>query len=209
MAIQRTDINTVKLSITQDSNDGSSVSLSSKDSAVASIFPLGDDEAPYQDQRLETSQEASLLASPSPPPPFSSLYSPSAQHQGVRKASIIEPEPPPPFYPAHSPLSIPSASTSALAQETKAALPRDTKAESSSKAAEEADPPPPYSDGSSPLDSFTYVMAAAGGPASIITQVQQTGPQQGNSLAGRFSLRLEDLTDMRILIVIYSRRWRR
>lgn len=39
-----------------------------------------------------------------------------------------------------------------------------------------AEPPPAYSEGDSPLLSFTYVMAAAGGASSIITQVQQGGP---------------------------------
>ncbi|KAI5295225.1 hypothetical protein KEM52_002002, partial [Ascosphaera acerosa] len=39
--------------------------------------------------------------------------------------------------------------------------------------ARDGDPPPPYSEGLSPLRSFTYTMAAAGGAASILTQVQQ------------------------------------
>ncbi|KAK3402250.1 hypothetical protein B0T20DRAFT_346892, partial [Sordaria brevicollis] len=53
----------------------------------------------------------------------------------------------------------------------------DTKGESSSRSKEEeAEPPPAYSEGSSPLQSFTYLMAAAGGASSIITQVQQGGP---------------------------------
>ncbi|KAK3342409.1 hypothetical protein B0H65DRAFT_575607 [Neurospora tetraspora] len=61
--------------------------------------------------------------------------------------------------------------------ETKRALSQkeDTKGESSRKE-EEAEPPPAYSEGSSPLQSFTYLMAAAGGASSIITQVQQGGP---------------------------------
>jgi G patch domain-containing protein 1 len=37
------------------------------------------------------------------------------------------------------------------------------------------EPPPAYSEGPSPLRSFTFVMAAAGGVSSIITQVQQGG----------------------------------
>ncbi|OAA62937.1 BTB/POZ fold protein [Cordyceps fumosorosea ARSEF 2679] len=61
-------------------------------------------------------------------------------------------------------------------QETKRALPSDTKAESSGKD-DDAEPPPAYSEeGDSPLQSFTYLMAAAGGTSSIITQVQQGGP---------------------------------
>lgn len=41
---------------------------------------------------------------------------------------------------------------------------------------DETEPPPAYSEGPSPLRSFTFVMAAAGGVSSIITQVQQGGP---------------------------------
>jgi G patch domain-containing protein 1 len=59
--------------------------------------------------------------------------------------------------------------------ETKRALPQDTKGESSRKD-EDSEPPPAYSEGDSPIHAFTYVMSAAGGAASIITQVQQGGP---------------------------------
>lgn len=60
-------------------------------------------------------------------------------------------------------------------QETKRALPSDTKADSTGKD-DDAEPPPAYSEGDSPLQSFTFLMAAAGGTSSIITQVQQGGP---------------------------------
>ncbi|KAI9673824.1 MAG: hypothetical protein M1829_003942 [Trizodia sp. TS-e1964] len=66
-----------------------------------------------------------------------------------------------------------SSSATAVVAATKAALPAETKAESSRQASEEAEPPPPYTEGSSPLDSFNYLMAANGAAASIITQVQQ------------------------------------
>ncbi|KND86456.1 WHI2-like protein P4H10.16c [Tolypocladium ophioglossoides CBS 100239] len=59
--------------------------------------------------------------------------------------------------------------------ETKSALPRDTKGDSSCKD-DDAEPPPAYSEGDSPLHSFSYVMSTAGGASSIITQVQQGGP---------------------------------
>lgn len=72
--------------------------------------------------------------------------------------------------------------------QTKAALPPDNRAESSKSAAEDSEPPPPYSEGSSPLDSFAYVMAAAGGPTSIITQVSQGGPAPVNTLSGMQSM---------------------
>ena len=66
--------------------------------------------------------------------------------------------------------------------ETKRALPQDTKGDSSRKE-DDAEPPPAYTEGDSPLQAFTYVMAAAGGAASIITQVQQGGPPI-NALGG-------------------------
>jgi G patch domain-containing protein 1 len=74
--------------------------------------------------------------------------------------------------------------------ETKRALPRDTKAESSGpkdKGDVPSEPPPAYTEGYSPLLSFTYLMAAAGGASSIITQVQQGGPPV-NSIGGTWIL---------------------
>lgn len=61
------------------------------------------------------------------------------------------------------------------------------KGESSGKGVDDGEPPPPYTEGTSPLDSFTYVMASAGGPASIITQVQQSPGAPINSLGGKFA----------------------
>ncbi|OAL24215.1 hypothetical protein AYO22_05875 [Fonsecaea multimorphosa] len=126
--------------------------------------------------------EASSSSPPSPrPPPFSSLYFPTDAELDRIRATVAE---------AHSDSLLASAPApsfeEALAEdepgskaerETKAALPQDTKAQSSSgKNVDDGEPPPPYTEGSSPLESFTYLMAAAGGAASIITQVQQTGP---------------------------------
>ena len=113
----------------------------------------------------------------SAPPPFSTLYFPAPQIFNQLEASITEPPPP-----AFTPVS-PSAGKTSVEAETKAALPADNKGESS-KSADDEEAPPPYTEGSSPLDSFTYVMAAAGGAASIITQVQQGGPVPVNTLAG-------------------------
>jgi hypothetical protein len=76
----------------------------------------------------------------------------------------------------------PSAAAAAVVADTKAALPRDTKEGSSSKDIDDGEPPPPYSEGSSPIKSFTYVMASAGGPASIITQVSQNAGPPINAL---------------------------
>ena len=133
--------------------------------------------------------EASSSGPPSPkPPPFSSLYFPTSIEADRFKVAVTEAvnehvlaEPPAPSF------------AEALAEdeedqrkaETKAVLPRDTKGESSSRNLDDGEPPPPYTEGSSPLDAFAYVMAAAGGPSSIITQVQQSAGPPINTLGGR------------------------
>jgi ATP-binding cassette subfamily F protein 3 len=127
-------------------------------------------------------------ASVSPyPPPFSSLYFPSrdANDERNKPCETAQEESPPAFAAAPPFIESSSSAAAAAAAETKAALPRDTKDGSNSKDLDDGEPPPPYSEGDSPLDSFTYVMASAGGPASIITQVSQTsaGPPI-NTLGG-------------------------
>lgn len=140
---------------------------------------------------ISSFSEASSSSPPSPrPPPFSSLYFPTNVELD-RITSIVTGNPP-----ASPLLAAPAPSfEEALAEDvvgskaptaTTTALPsQDTKGESSSgkAAADDSEPPPPYTEGSSPLDSFAYVMSAAGGAASIITQVQQTGPPV-NTLGG-------------------------
>jgi hypothetical protein len=66
--------------------------------------------------------------------------------------------------------------------ETKRVHSQDSKCVSPKKE-DDTEPPPAYSEGSSPLSTFTYLMAAAGGAASIITQVQQSGGPT-NTLGG-------------------------
>ena len=127
---------------------------------------------------------ASSSSNPSspPPPPFSTLYFPPASAKTAvdqAKACVTEPDPSTlsSFAPAPQSNS-PSTFLSAAEVEVKAALPRDT------KSLDDGEPPPPYTEGSSPLDGFTYVMAAAGGAASIITQVQQGAPAPVTTLGG-------------------------
>ncbi|KAB8339189.1 hypothetical protein FH972_022124 [Carpinus fangiana] len=115
----------------------------------------------------------------------------SAQHKEECFETQLE-DPPafesaPPFEESSSVACAAAASAAAAAaaaaeSETKAALPRDTKDSAAARDVDDGEPPPPYTEGSSPLDSFTYVMAAAGGPTSIITQVQQGGAQPLNAL---------------------------
>lgn len=174
----------------------------------AELLPPADDENSPSRQRSPPPQyPASEAAGPSafrPPPSFSSLF-PAQEHEASE--SVLEPCEPykavvedtseatasasasaaPAYAPADhqvAPESSNSASaTLRLQDETKRALPRDNKGSTKD---EESEPPPAYSEGSSPLDSFTYLMAAAGGAASIITQVQQGGPSL-NPLGGRLS----------------------
>jgi hypothetical protein len=134
--------------------------------------------------------EPSGSAPPSPrPPPFSSLYRSTAEAVEAYKTAVTEAGASA-AVPAYAPVVLegvePTSSRDVVA-ETKAALPQDTKGESSKKE-DDNEPPPAYSEGSSPLESFTYLMAAAGGAASIITQVQQGGAPPINTLGGMFTL---------------------
>lgn len=123
------------------------------------------------------------------PPPFSSLFFPSddaaeESDKACDTAAQSDSTPASAHAPRYCSESSSAASTTAVA-ETKAALPRDTRDGSSSKDIDDGEPPPPYSEGFSPLDSFTYVMASAGGPASILTQASQhSGGPPINALAG-------------------------
>ncbi len=137
--------------------------------------------------------EASGSAPASPrPPPFSSLYTSTAEVVEAYKSVVTEGGASG-TVPAYAPVACeprePSRSPRTdVVAETKAALPQDTKGESS-KREDETEPPPAYTEGSSPLDSFTYLMAAAGGAASIITQVQQGGAPPINTLGGEIKIK--------------------
>ena len=144
---------------------------------------------------------SSLYEAPTPPDaasvfePLEPYKSPVTESEAVVRVGL-DSSPSPLAAPAYVPAGqvVPGCSSSAAAasatsqfqDETKRALPRDTKGESSRSAKDdEAEPPPAYSEGSSPLLSFTYLMAAAGGASSIITQVQQGAPPI-NTLGGEF-----------------------
>ncbi|KAF2120880.1 P-loop containing nucleoside triphosphate hydrolase protein [Lophiotrema nucula] len=144
---------------------------------------------PYTVTAPPTDAAALTTAGESPyPPPFSSLYFPpnTAAEDSNKPGEAASHDDSPPAFAAAPPFNESSSSAAASAvAETKAALPRDTKDGSSSKDIDDGEPPPPYSEGSSPLESFTYVMASAGGPASILTQVsQQSGGPPINTLGG-------------------------
>ena len=158
-----------------------------------------DDEEPTTRTRSPPPKYPAAEASSSSPrpPPFSSLYTSTVEAVQAYKASLPDhttvagpasPAYAPPFALAASFTTLdPTSQLQSAEQETKAALPRDTKGDSSSRKKEDdSEPPPAYEEGSSPLESFTYLMAAAGGAASIITQVQQGGAPPINTLGGIF-----------------------
>lgn len=178
------------MSTTQGANDGPSVSVgldnnnSNIDEQESKLKEIARSQSPPP--RYPVS-EPSHSTPPSPrPPPFSSLYTSTAEAVEAYKVAVTEAGAST-SAPAYAPVASDhthQASTSSrdVEAETKAALPQDTKGESSKKD-DESEPPPAYSEGSSPLDGFTYLMAAAGGAASIITQVQQ-GAAPLNTLGG-------------------------
>ncbi|KAF9891280.1 hypothetical protein FE257_004844 [Aspergillus nanangensis] len=132
------------------------------------------------------SEASSSSFASSHPPPFSSLvFSPPTDFtlpkvnvppSGSGSFATFAHPPPDEEEPLEPNPSLP------LVADTKASFARDPKGDSAGKTAEEGEPPPPYTEGSSPIESFTYVMAAAGGASSIITQVQQTGGPPINTL---------------------------
>lgn len=142
---------------------------------------------PYSASEASASTSFSLGASRPAPPPFSSLYTvddhfklPSTTFGPTSEAGASSATAAPAYAPAASASESPlerSSSFEDTVAETKRALPQDIKGESSNQKGDDpSEPPPAYSEGDSPLLSFTYLMAAAGGASSIITQVQQGGP---------------------------------
>ncbi|KAJ5570398.1 uncharacterized protein N7459_009828, partial [Penicillium hispanicum] len=133
----------------------------------------------YTAPPLHSPSEASASSSVGPPP-FSSLFVTSESN--CPKVTESGPASLPAFAPPSSveePLN--SAPSSSVVADTKASF-SEPKGEGLGKNTDDSEPPPPYTEGYIPLESFTYVMAAAGGASSIITQVQQTGGPPINTL---------------------------
>ncbi|EUC41412.1 hypothetical protein COCMIDRAFT_106234 [Bipolaris oryzae ATCC 44560] len=178
-----------KRRITAQANEAGVAPDSDGLSVVTHLSPTRSNRSPSASPYLVTAPAQSASESPtageSPyPPPFSSLYFPSEDAEERNKSRESPEDDSPPAFTSAPPFTQSSSSAAAVAA-TKAALPNDPKDGSSSKDIDDGEPPPPYSEGFSPLESFTYVMASAGGPASIITQVSQTsaGPPI-NTLGG-------------------------
>lgn len=171
------------MSDTPINKDGQPVSAVYSAIAVNSIRNSGKgserpDSPPPQYPRSEAG--ASSLSPPASPrpPPFSSLYTSDTESyfaytQAITQAASST------SVPAYAPIALPF--TEGQSQpfdsdpDSKLEPSQDSKGESSKKE-DDNDPPPAYTEGSSPLLSFNYTMAAAGGAASILTQVQQGGP---------------------------------
>lgn len=167
---------------------------------VDSHFRLeaAEQERPQEQQERDRDLEPSTASVAESPPPFSShgfpaqyFPEPSTEEpyplttacatESLTATAPAGPAPPFPFEETQQQHAAPST----VVAEIKAALPRDTKDGQSSKDLDDGEPPPPYTEGSSPLEGFTYVMAAAGGgAASILTQVQQAGPAPINTSLG-------------------------
>lgn len=150
---------------------------------------------------LSEASSSSSFPINSRPPPFSSLFIASDSELSGAKADVSEAPGAsslPAFAPPHQPSSssfplCPALPPSEEDLDGLCSTPADSKAPlegvekkgaSSGKNVDDGEPPPPYTEGYSPLESFTYVMAAAGGAASIITQVQQSGGPPINTLGG-------------------------
>lgn len=108
-----------------------------------------------------------------PPPAFFSIFASTIEKIDVYEAEASKADP----SDASAKFESEKAEIFSLAtvSQAKTAPLQDIKG-SSEKREETSEPPPAYSKGSSPLESFTYLMAATGGAASILTQVQQGGP---------------------------------
>ncbi|CEO61138.1 Putative General stress response protein Whi2 [Penicillium brasilianum] len=131
---------------------------------------------PHSPSQASASSSASVS-----PPPFSSLFASTESSRPKLTES-----PGPAYFPAFAPPPpveerLDSAPSSAVVADTKASF-SDPKGDGLGKSTDDGEPPPPYTEGYSPLESFTYTMAAAGGASSIITQVQQTGGPPINTL---------------------------
>ncbi|KAI9653517.1 MAG: hypothetical protein M1821_007025 [Bathelium mastoideum] len=190
---------TTTLTEPRDSSDGSSVYSSSHPPtphhlALHKAVAEPCDNPPPESEAapsFQASTSTPAVADSPDPPSFSSLFltpSESTNKSCVNNGptGTASPPPPVPASPAASPAPPfePQSSSLAAAAQTKAALPRDTKEGYSNRDLDDGEPPPPYTEGSSPLEGFTYVMAAAGGAASIITQVSQGGGPPITSLSG-------------------------
>jgi ATP-binding cassette subfamily F protein 3 len=127
------------------------------------------------DAHAHAAAAASPVSESPQPPPFSSLFfAPTDSVDARIKACAPAELESPPAFASAPPFTESSSSAASVAAAAAAAAAAADSKNGPRKDIDDGEPPPPYTEGTSPLESFTYVMASAGGPASIITQVSQT-----------------------------------
>lgn len=129
------------------------------------------------------------MSGPSSPPSFTlhdhRLRAETQEHKQTLSEDLSDL---PPSFAASLALEEASSAASGLKTDSaESAAKSETKQDTGSKAGDDTEPPPPYEEGPSPLDCFVYIMAAAGGAASIITQVSQNAPTS-LSLGGEYKM---------------------
>ncbi|CUS06755.1 unnamed protein product [Tuber aestivum] len=134
-----------------------------------------------------TQTKLSPVASPSPSAGLSSYNASQTQVPGQASSSpstslALDPSP------YSSALSLQQSGSWSDGQEDETDKPPESSQVSPSYSNQDPEPPPPpYTESSSPICSFAFCMATAGGSASIITQVQQGGPPPLTTLGGRIT----------------------
>lgn len=135
-----------------------------------------DDESPPPGYPICVTSASATL--PSQPPPFCSLYTSTTEVIGSPKTAHSKSGHDPSTQLQQIPKLLPELNTGAKSRSALGTKGREVKKE------QEREPPPAYSEGSSPFYFFTYLMAATGEAASIISQVQQGGAVPISSLGG-------------------------
>lgn len=130
---------------------------------------------------------SSLSNPPLLPPPSSASESASSSREAVFRQSPLpydesietSPEPSEPAAPIKSSsAAVGTIGIGSSSSSSSISLSGSGQAQPSpSYSKQDPEPPPPYTEALSPLDSFVFTMAAAGGSSSIITQVQEGGRQ--------------------------------
>ncbi|KAH0340252.1 hypothetical protein KCU81_g6902, partial [Aureobasidium melanogenum] len=176
--LDRSSISTTRSFTTQGPSNSAHVHAHASDNKHELASPPPPPATRHHIQSLPVLSKVEPEEETQDPPPFASHNFPSLYFPPEPQLDV-QPAPPPPDF-EEGPSSSASSPFSSVVQDTKAALPQDTKPRSD-KAPDDSEPPPPYTEGTSPLDGFTYLMAQAGGAASIITQVSQGGPAPINT----------------------------
>ncbi|KAH0308075.1 hypothetical protein KCU74_g15801, partial [Aureobasidium melanogenum] len=159
-AFDRSSISTTRSFTTQGPSNSAHVHAHASDNKHELASPPPPPATRHHIQSLPVLSKVEPEEETQDPPPFASHNFPSLYFPPEPQLDV-QPAPPPPDF-EEGPSSSASSPFSSVVQDTKAALPQDTKPRSD-KAPDDSEPPPPYTEGTSPLDGFTYLMAQAGG----------------------------------------------